>query len=269
MARQTGSDITSDCRWGSRRAGAKFESESWGVFWWRRGLARPTFGVLSPRHRCRGFDSRSQRPLPHVFLALFPDPKLREKLSYEKERLESNLLTIVYGVDMVNVSFMYLLGLDEKTTQIWTDELFDLATNILSRNSSRIRHLYKARLTGKGETERGKDMGQQGPGIEPATAASRTQGLQMRVALLRHHSTPHKDFFNENEIWLRLLSNFSMTCRTWSRFRGGYSTSFSLESRCLSLRNSRNWSREMNGFLRAPLNDKTVSLRSDPKSPSD
>uniref|UniRef100_A0A3B5L2E2 Phosphoinositide phospholipase C n=1 Tax=Xiphophorus couchianus TaxID=32473 RepID=A0A3B5L2E2_9TELE len=27
--------------------------------------------------------------------------------------------------------------------QIWTDELFDLATNILSRNSSRIRHLYK------------------------------------------------------------------------------------------------------------------------------
>ncbi|XP_014324450.1 1-phosphatidylinositol 4,5-bisphosphate phosphodiesterase beta-3-like [Xiphophorus maculatus] len=72
------------------------------------------------------------------------DPKLREKLSYEKEGLESKLLTIVYGVDMVNVSFMCLLGLDEKTTQIWTDELFDLATNILSRNSSRIRHLYKA-----------------------------------------------------------------------------------------------------------------------------
>ncbi|XP_008434128.1 1-phosphatidylinositol 4,5-bisphosphate phosphodiesterase beta-3 isoform X2 [Poecilia reticulata] len=72
------------------------------------------------------------------------DPKLREKLSYEKEGFESKLLTIVYGVDMVNVSFMCLLGLDEKITQIWTDELFDLATNILSRNSSRIRHLYKA-----------------------------------------------------------------------------------------------------------------------------
>uniref|UniRef100_A0A096M2T4 1-phosphatidylinositol 4,5-bisphosphate phosphodiesterase n=1 Tax=Poecilia formosa TaxID=48698 RepID=A0A096M2T4_POEFO len=72
------------------------------------------------------------------------DPKLREKLSYEKEGLESKLLTIVYGVDMVNVSFICLLGLDEKTTQIWTDELFDLATNILSRNSSRNRHLQKA-----------------------------------------------------------------------------------------------------------------------------
>ncbi|XP_014861577.1 PREDICTED: 1-phosphatidylinositol 4,5-bisphosphate phosphodiesterase beta-3-like isoform X1 [Poecilia mexicana] len=72
------------------------------------------------------------------------DPKLREKLSYEKEGFESKLLTIIYGVDMVNVSFICLLGLDEKTTQIWTDELFDLATNILSRNSSRTRHLYKA-----------------------------------------------------------------------------------------------------------------------------
>ncbi|XP_054907003.1 1-phosphatidylinositol 4,5-bisphosphate phosphodiesterase beta-3 isoform X2 [Poeciliopsis prolifica] len=72
------------------------------------------------------------------------DPKIRERLGYEKEGFESRLLTIVHGVDMVNVSFMCLLALDEKIAQIWADELFDLATNILSRNSSRSRHLYKA-----------------------------------------------------------------------------------------------------------------------------
>uniref|UniRef100_A0A3B3V1Y4 Phosphoinositide phospholipase C n=1 Tax=Poecilia latipinna TaxID=48699 RepID=A0A3B3V1Y4_9TELE len=61
-------------------------------------------------------------------------------LSYEKEGLESKLLTIVYGVDMVN-SHAVLMCV---CFQIWTDELFDLATNILSRNSSRNRHLQKA-----------------------------------------------------------------------------------------------------------------------------
>lgn len=53
-----------------------------------------------------------------------------------------------------------------------------------------------------------------------------------------------------------------MICRTCSLFKGGYSTSFSLESRCLRLIKSINWSREMNGFLLEPLEKRdTVTER--------
>ncbi|KAM4714875.1 1-phosphatidylinositol 4,5-bisphosphate phosphodiesterase beta-3 [Anableps anableps] len=72
------------------------------------------------------------------------DPKIREKLCYTKEEHESKLLTIVHGQDLVNVSFICLLGLTEENTQIWTDELFSLATNIIGQNASRNTHLNKA-----------------------------------------------------------------------------------------------------------------------------
>ncbi|TNN62453.1 hypothetical protein EYF80_027361 [Liparis tanakae] len=41
---------------------------------------------------------------------------------------------------------------------------------------------------------------------------------------------------------------------------GGYSTSFSLESRCLWLMKSISWSKEMNGFLLEPLEQKCTNL---------
>lgn len=59
-----------------------------------------------------------------------------------------------------------------------------------------------------------------------------------------------------------LVSYFSMICRTCSLFRGGYSTSFSLESRCLRLMKSMNWSKEMNGFLLEPLEQRKKSTPS-------
>ncbi|XP_036002501.1 1-phosphatidylinositol 4,5-bisphosphate phosphodiesterase beta-3 isoform X3 [Fundulus heteroclitus] len=71
------------------------------------------------------------------------DHKLREQLGY-KEDSSSKLLTIVYGHDLVNISFICLLALSEESAKVWTEELFSLATNILSQNASRNTYLLKA-----------------------------------------------------------------------------------------------------------------------------
>uniref|UniRef100_A0A3Q2NXY1 Phosphoinositide phospholipase C n=1 Tax=Fundulus heteroclitus TaxID=8078 RepID=A0A3Q2NXY1_FUNHE len=70
------------------------------------------------------------------------DHKLREQLGY-KEDSSSKLLTIVYGHDLVNISFICLLALSEESAKVWTEELFSLATNILSQNASRNTYLLK------------------------------------------------------------------------------------------------------------------------------
>ncbi|KAM6909081.1 1-phosphatidylinositol 4,5-bisphosphate phosphodiesterase beta-3 [Xenentodon cancila] len=72
------------------------------------------------------------------------DQKMREKLGFGKENVERKLVTIVYGNDLVNISFLNLQAMQEDTAKIWTDELFTLATNILSQNASRNTFLLKA-----------------------------------------------------------------------------------------------------------------------------
>ncbi|XP_017283522.1 1-phosphatidylinositol 4,5-bisphosphate phosphodiesterase beta-3 isoform X2 [Kryptolebias marmoratus] len=54
------------------------------------------------------------------------------------------LLTIVYGSDLVNLTFLNFMAVQEDTAEIWAEELFSIATNILSRNESRKTYLYKA-----------------------------------------------------------------------------------------------------------------------------
>ncbi|KAM8880723.1 1-phosphatidylinositol 4,5-bisphosphate phosphodiesterase beta-3 [Synchiropus picturatus] len=73
------------------------------------------------------------------------DPKVREVLGFGKgENVEGKLVTVVYGNDLVNISFLNFQAMQEDTAKIWTDELFQLATNILSQNSSRNIFLLKA-----------------------------------------------------------------------------------------------------------------------------
>ncbi|KAM7366142.1 hypothetical protein PAMP_015608 [Pampus punctatissimus] len=60
------------------------------------------------------------------------------------ESVEGKLVTVVYGNDLVNISFLNFQAMQEDTAKIWTDELFTLATNILSQNSSRNTFLFKA-----------------------------------------------------------------------------------------------------------------------------
>uniref|UniRef100_A0A3B5AB53 1-phosphatidylinositol 4,5-bisphosphate phosphodiesterase n=1 Tax=Stegastes partitus TaxID=144197 RepID=A0A3B5AB53_9TELE len=71
-------------------------------------------------------------------------PKVRDVLGFGKENVEGKLVTVVHGNDLVNISFLNFQAMQEDTAKIWTDELFTLATNILSQNASRNTFLIKA-----------------------------------------------------------------------------------------------------------------------------
>ncbi|KAG7497523.1 1-phosphatidylinositol 4,5-bisphosphate phosphodiesterase beta-3 [Solea senegalensis] len=73
------------------------------------------------------------------------DAKLRDVLGFGKgDNGEGKLVTVVHGNDLVNISFLNFQAMQEDTAKIWTDELFTLATNILSQNASRNTFLLKA-----------------------------------------------------------------------------------------------------------------------------
>nr|XP_046184345.1 1-phosphatidylinositol 4,5-bisphosphate phosphodiesterase beta-3-like isoform X1 [Oncorhynchus gorbuscha] len=83
-------------------------------------------------------------------LAKLPkDPRVREVLGFGKPgeggvAMEGKLVTVVHGNDLVNVSFLNFQAMQEDTAKVWTEELFKLATNILSQNASRNTFLLKA-----------------------------------------------------------------------------------------------------------------------------
>ncbi|XP_041445109.1 phospholipase C beta 3 L homeolog isoform X1 [Xenopus laevis] len=74
------------------------------------------------------------------------DTKMREILGFTgpEQRPEDKLVTVVYGNDIVNISFLNFMAVQEDTAKIWTEELFKLAHNILAQNSSRNTFLQKA-----------------------------------------------------------------------------------------------------------------------------
>ncbi|XP_053271951.1 1-phosphatidylinositol 4,5-bisphosphate phosphodiesterase beta-3 [Pleuronectes platessa] len=73
------------------------------------------------------------------------DAKYREVLGFSRgPNVEGKMLTVVHSTDLVNISFLNFQAMQEDTAKIWTDELFALATNILSQNASRNTFLLKA-----------------------------------------------------------------------------------------------------------------------------
>ncbi|KAK9524620.1 hypothetical protein VZT92_016997 [Zoarces viviparus] len=73
------------------------------------------------------------------------DPKLRDVLGFRKrDNVTEKLVTVVHGSDLVNISFLNFQAMQKDTAKLWTDELFTLATNILSQNASRHTFLLKA-----------------------------------------------------------------------------------------------------------------------------
>uniref|UniRef100_A0A8C0IMD8 Uncharacterized protein n=1 Tax=Chelonoidis abingdonii TaxID=106734 RepID=A0A8C0IMD8_CHEAB len=74
------------------------------------------------------------------------DPKLRELLDAGNlgGRLENRMITVVYGPDLVNISYLNLVAFQEEIVKEWTDEVFSLATNLLAHNMSRDAFLEKA-----------------------------------------------------------------------------------------------------------------------------
>lgn len=74
------------------------------------------------------------------------DQRIREMLFSGKAdgNSDSRLLTVVYGNDLVNISFLNFQAVQDGYCKLWTDELFKLATNMLSQNASRNTFLLKA-----------------------------------------------------------------------------------------------------------------------------
>ncbi|XP_005874802.1 PREDICTED: 1-phosphatidylinositol 4,5-bisphosphate phosphodiesterase beta-1 [Myotis brandtii] len=73
------------------------------------------------------------------------DPKLRELLDVGNiGRLEHRMITVVYGPDLVNISYLNLVAFQEEVAKEWTNEVFNLATNLLAQNMSRDAFLEKA-----------------------------------------------------------------------------------------------------------------------------
>ncbi|KAF6284697.1 phospholipase C beta 1 [Rhinolophus ferrumequinum] len=54
------------------------------------------------------------------------------------------MITVVYGPDLVNISYLNLVAFQEEVAKEWTNEVFSLATNLLAQNMSRDAFLEKA-----------------------------------------------------------------------------------------------------------------------------
>ncbi|XP_060922250.1 1-phosphatidylinositol 4,5-bisphosphate phosphodiesterase beta-3 [Limanda limanda] len=73
------------------------------------------------------------------------DAKYRDVLGFSRgTNVEGKMLTVVHSTDLVNISFLNFQAMQEDIAKIWTDELFTLATNMLSQNASRNTFLLKA-----------------------------------------------------------------------------------------------------------------------------
>ncbi|MBN3315502.1 PLCB1 phosphodiesterase, partial [Atractosteus spatula] len=59
-------------------------------------------------------------------------------------RLENKMLTVVCGPDMVNITYLNFMSFQEEVAKEWADELFALASNLLTQNMSRESCLEKA-----------------------------------------------------------------------------------------------------------------------------
>ncbi|XP_053485238.1 1-phosphatidylinositol 4,5-bisphosphate phosphodiesterase beta-3 isoform X1 [Ictalurus furcatus] len=80
------------------------------------------------------------------FAKIPKDSRVREVLGFGKPEgnAEAKLVTVVYGNDLVNLSFLNFQAMEVDVAKVWTEELFKLATNILSHNASRNTFLLKA-----------------------------------------------------------------------------------------------------------------------------
>ncbi|KAM6307707.1 1-phosphatidylinositol 4,5-bisphosphate phosphodiesterase beta-3-like, partial [Podargus strigoides] len=74
------------------------------------------------------------------------DPRLREVLGFGEPGgpPQGRLLTVVHGPDLVNLTFLNFVAVQDDVAKVWTDEVFKLATNILGRNAARNTLLRKA-----------------------------------------------------------------------------------------------------------------------------
>ncbi|KAG8225968.1 hypothetical protein J437_LFUL006197 [Ladona fulva] len=73
------------------------------------------------------------------------DPKLRQLVTMgSQDTLGEKTVTVCYGSDFVNPTFINFCCTKKEIAKLWTDELLKMAYNLLQLNSSAIRFLEKA-----------------------------------------------------------------------------------------------------------------------------
>ncbi|XP_078671681.1 1-phosphatidylinositol 4,5-bisphosphate phosphodiesterase beta-1-like isoform X4 [Branchiostoma floridae x Branchiostoma belcheri] len=94
------------------------------------------------------------------YLANLPKDKLKEMVQFGPPDIpvENKTVTVVYGPDMVNISFINFVSNSEGVAKLWTDSLLKIATNVLALNASPMQNLKKvyAKLIVKDLTKEGK-----------------------------------------------------------------------------------------------------------------
>lgn len=113
----------------------RVDADGFFLYWTGPNMEVDTLDISSIR------DTRTGR------YARFPkDPKIREVLGFggPEARLEEKLMTVVSGPDLVNITFLNFMAVQDDTAKVWADELFKLAMNILAQNASRNTFLRKA-----------------------------------------------------------------------------------------------------------------------------
>ncbi|XP_026315816.1 1-phosphatidylinositol 4,5-bisphosphate phosphodiesterase classes I and II-like [Hyposmocoma kahamanoa] len=79
-----------------------------------------------------------------VFAKVPKDPKIRNVVLIGSQgSLEEKTVTICYGADFVNVTFINFCCTRKEIAQLWTDELFGLAYNLNQLNNPTIKFLEK------------------------------------------------------------------------------------------------------------------------------
>ncbi|XP_032820969.1 1-phosphatidylinositol 4,5-bisphosphate phosphodiesterase beta-1-like isoform X2 [Petromyzon marinus] len=72
------------------------------------------------------------------------EPRFRESVeSFTGPQMETQTLTVVSGPDLVNTAFLNFTSFTEGVAQVWVEELFNLATNLLAQSASRRTFLDK------------------------------------------------------------------------------------------------------------------------------
>ncbi|KAJ8355439.1 hypothetical protein SKAU_G00182330 [Synaphobranchus kaupii] len=73
------------------------------------------------------------------------EAKLRELLDLGNlvGKIENRQLTVVTGQDMVNITYLHFIAVQEEVATEWAEELFSLASNLLAQNMSREASLEK------------------------------------------------------------------------------------------------------------------------------
>ncbi|KAK3516557.1 hypothetical protein QTP70_022054 [Hemibagrus guttatus] len=93
-----------------------------------------SLGTLS-----KGVQTFTLNCMCNPYVLFLQDAKVREQLGVASMvgKIENRILTVVTGTDMVNITFLNFMAFQDEVAKEWSEELFNLASNLLIQNMSR------------------------------------------------------------------------------------------------------------------------------------